>query len=672
MKSPRFFLGATLLFWGWQTDMLLLGALMALVIESTWLIHWRWNFSDKDFNRIADLCALIFMVILGYRFAMDRSSSTLLDLLQIMPIPFFPLLACQHYGAIGGVDTSALFYSSRQRRRENPNLPRNVLDISLPYALACVLSASAANARATFFVGFLVLSVWALWKTRPRRFGLKVWIPLMIVAIGAGYASQHGLKNLQTMVEQAVLDWYESSHETKEDAYKTLTSLGEMGRLKLSHHIVIRILSKPGDFVPGLLRSAAYNSYFSGNWVARDASFAPVAHDHVRDLWFYGEAPDFSREITMSMYLKDGTGLLSLPHGAYEIQGMKARNLERNPYGAVVVDLAPDLAVFSVKYGDSAGRIKPPGPEDLRIPVEIASAISLQVRSLDLPGKTPREKIRAIQGYFFPRFKYSLELLDKGDRETALERFLLDTKKGHCEYFATATVLLLREAGVPARYATGFAVMEAGPEGQWIVRARHAHAWALAYVDGKWVDIDTTPGEWAEEEKQGESHFQGLYDAVSNLWWRISMGRLEGPDTSQGVKDFLLLSLIPLLAFLAWRLFIKERVGTKNEGLKAASVFPGKDSEFYQIEKTLASRGYGRQPGENLSLWHDRLDRDYPGAMGPDTLRVIIGLHYQYRFDPLGLNKNDRQRLATLAKEWLDGYDKFFETGKERNNHADI
>ncbi|MBT8330725.1 MAG: transglutaminase-like domain-containing protein, partial [Deltaproteobacteria bacterium] len=39
-----------------------------------------------------------------------------------------------------------------------------------------------------------------------------------------------------------------------------------------------------------------------------------------------------------------------------------------------------------------------------------------------------------------------------------IENFLTRSRSGHCEYFATATVLLLRQAGIPARYARGYSV----------------------------------------------------------------------------------------------------------------------------------------------------------------------------------------------------------------------
>ena len=43
---------------------------------------------------------------------------------------------------------------------------------------------------------------------------------------------------------------------------------------------------------------------------------------------------------------------------------------------------------------------------------------------------------------------------------TKVAEFLLKTRAGHCEHFATATTMLLRAAGVPTRYAVGYSVQE--------------------------------------------------------------------------------------------------------------------------------------------------------------------------------------------------------------------
>lgn len=73
--------------------------------------------------------------------------------------------------------------------------------------------------------------------------------------------------------------------------------------------------------------------------------------------------------------------------------------------------------------------------------------------------------------------------------------FLTESHQGYCVHFATATVLLLRSAGIPARYVTGYAVD--GPAGQWNkVTQDDAHAWVEVYADGGgWVPVDPTPAD---------------------------------------------------------------------------------------------------------------------------------------------------------------------------------
>jgi hypothetical protein len=52
MKTPPLLLGACLLFWGWQTDIPLVGAVMALVLEGSRAMGWRWELGDDDFGRL--------------------------------------------------------------------------------------------------------------------------------------------------------------------------------------------------------------------------------------------------------------------------------------------------------------------------------------------------------------------------------------------------------------------------------------------------------------------------------------------------------------------------------------------------------------------------------------------------------------------------------------------
>jgi transglutaminase-like putative cysteine protease len=66
-------------------------------------------------------------------------------------------------------------------------------------------------------------------------------------------------------------------------------------------------------------------------------------------------------------------------------------------------------------------------------------------------------------------------------------------RRGHCQYFATSAVLLLRRAGFQARCVAGFASDEVS-EGAVVFRALHAHAWLeVVNSKGSWQRVDATP-----------------------------------------------------------------------------------------------------------------------------------------------------------------------------------
>ncbi len=93
-------------------------------------------------------------------------------------------------------------------------------------------------------------------------------------------------------------------------------------------------------------------------------------------------------------------------------------------------------------------------------------------------------------------FSYDLKWPGSRGKMDPVEFFLTQRKSGHCELFASALALLLREAGVPARYITGVVCFEPHPSGRYYVaRVRNAHAWVEAYdrQEKRWVLLDATP-----------------------------------------------------------------------------------------------------------------------------------------------------------------------------------
>lgn len=106
----------------------------------------------------------------------------------------------------------------------------------------------------------------------------------------------------------------------------------------------------------------------------------------------------------------------------------------------------------------------------------------------------------AVADYLRREGTYSLELEDLPKGEDVVEFFLDNDMEGFCEHFASAGTLLLRELGVPARYATGYVVWQsdfAGGTGEYeaTVLDSAAHAWTEIYLENYgWVPIEMTPG----------------------------------------------------------------------------------------------------------------------------------------------------------------------------------
>lgn len=70
--------------------------------------------------------------------------------------------------------------------------------------------------------------------------------------------------------------------------------------------------------------------------------------------------------------------------------------------------------------------------------------------------------------------------------------FLEESETGYCVHYATATVVLLRAAGIPARYVEGYLTNTVAGETV-TVTGLNAHAWAEYYIAGiGWIPLEST------------------------------------------------------------------------------------------------------------------------------------------------------------------------------------
>ncbi|WP_201496288.1 transglutaminaseTgpA domain-containing protein [Rubrivivax sp. A210] len=133
----------------------------------------------------------------------------------------------------------------------------------------------------------------------------------------------------------------------------------------------------------------------------------------------------------------------------------------------------------------------------------------------------------------------------------AIDEFWLDRKLGFCEHFASAFVIVMRALDVPARIVTGYQGTDPAPvDGWWIVRQRHAHAWAEIWQAGSgWQRVDPTAAVAPDRVRRGRSlaappglvagaintldpnllaALRGAWEAANNRWNQWVLGYARG------------------------------------------------------------------------------------------------------------------------------------------------
>jgi hypothetical protein len=645
-------MAGALLFWGWENGLMLWGALLAAALEGARLTRTRWEFSNADLNRIADLCwALVVGAALLLYSTEENRLLFVFKLAQWLPVCFCPLMLAQAYGNRATMPLSVFWWLLR--RSPANQTARNSYNISYCYFAFCLLAASASTeANRFFYPGVTLLVALALTSARPRRVSLAAWVVLLALAATASQFSHRELRQVQNAMEGMLGGWIADFFRAPPDPLECQTRIGHQGRIPQSGKIALRLRPEPGALVPPLLREATWDAYRRDTWLASNNDFSMASagnNETVRLL----PANTISIRVEIARYYENGKGILALPHGTFEIDDVPAI-VETNCLGVTRIDSGPGLLDMRASFGPVRSFDSPPCERDLAVPREERNALAQVTAKLELEKMTDRQKIRAIERFFTTNFYYSLNVPRHHDlTNTPLGYFLTRSHTGHCEYFATATVLLLRQAGVPARYVTGYAVKESERHGDtYLVRDRDAHAWALAYRSdngGFWEQIDTTPPGLDKTEAEQPPWWEPASDSLSNLYFQFSKWRWN----KTSYAHYTTWLLVPMILYLIGRILFTQRRQHPASGLDDAAhrpPWPGLDSELYLINRQLEAAQLSRLPNEPLRSWQQRLELAFPDSA---RLRRIFHLHRSLRFDPLGLKKDDRETLRSEAQRWL-------------------
>ena len=626
----------SLLVWGWLNQNVLVSIVIILLLASRFVNSWRWTLKVEQFYRIGDFVTVLFVLAMLYFSVVHTEQRPVFIILEWLPIFFLPIMLTQLYSINNQLPIGILFYSMRKRERVS------YLDFKFPYAAICLLGAGAVHDTSLTYFGISIAIFCAiLWTVRSKNSLVIVWLVVISLAVVLSFFGQQGLRHLHTIVEEQSVEWL-SDWQT--DPFKSMTSIGDIGELKLSNKIEFRVKAEQ----PLLLMQSSYDRYLGKSWFASKRIFS--------------DKPNYSKveksaeikQLEIFQSRKRAT-VLALPSGTVDIKGLEGGQLQYTPLGAVKLTDAPDYVNYQVFY--TGQTIAEAHDFDLQLPEQHLSWIVKIKQQLKLENKSPTVIARTIKQFFQQNYYYSLFLGEEPNAEKALETFMLKRKAGHCEYFAVASTLLLRSYGIPARLANGYAMDEFNESEQmYIVRRRHAHAWSIAYINGIWQEVDSTPSQWLSMEEEQVDLWQPVYDVFSSLYFSYKQWRYQLlTDTQNDNKEILLVIVGGLLLILLWRLLVsRKHLITRQSNQKELACFdyPGKDSELYQIEQVLLGTASARLNNEPITVWAKRIN--------DSELYVIGKMHYQYRFDNSHFSIEDRRKLKLKVRQW-------FVVLKERN-----
>jgi hypothetical protein len=145
----------------------------------------------------------------------------------------------------------------------------------------------------------------------------------------------------------------------------------------------------------------------------------------------------------------------------------------------------------------------------LQLPGTTPSRVLDLAQELTRGIETPYQKAVAIQDYL-RTLEYTLDIEAPPDGTDGVDYFLFESKKGYCQYFASAMAVLLRASGVPSRMVAGYGPGELMEQYEpsdimghgsavwqdWrdAFAVENSHAWCEAFFPGYgWIPFEPSP-----------------------------------------------------------------------------------------------------------------------------------------------------------------------------------
>lgn len=467
----------------------------------------------------------------------------------------------------------------------------------------------------------------------------------------------------------------EYGREQEVSGFSGELTLGELGEIKNNYEVVFN--AEVRDHQGGLQRGPFYFrgialDHFDGNrWTAVDTSSQAIAPElPTLDEGLAGPGQLYVRILMEPFRANAGQGggvpLFSMSDVERVVSDERVWRDTRAGYRfdaeprrrEYALYVRPPLQVpgksIRVPRRVRATALQLPSDLDPRI-AELAHQVAGEVED-------PWAKTARLEQYLHDAYDYTL-IPETGNVGQPLSIFLFDSRRGHCEYFATALAVMLRSEGVPARIVNGFYTDEFNPVGGFTVaRQAHAHSWVEAWIQGRWVRFDATPAGVMSPPAGGlsqivdalEARWYGLivdYDLAAQLSGVRSVGRAlgpqEGPQESPLPAEAVGAGVVALgfgSVFLALGLVMRRLVGARTRTRRLTGV----EAVHARARKLVARRGWEvptALPPVEAAQWLRKAAGDEAAP-----LEELAWLHYRALYTGQeGTEQQARDLLRALA-----------------------
>lgn len=646
----------------------MIGILLILLVEGPHWLKFRWEFDETSFGRAWQLTT-VGLLISGVLIVLDSGARVAMpNLLSWLPALLIPMQFVQSFGLKDSIPLNTFSFLAKYRRKRNLRLGLTEAVIHINFGNVYFVSTMVAATLGAwadswvFLPGVIVLTGWMLLAaSRSRPLSLLV---ALSIAGGIAVVGQFGLRKLDEILSSSGPASYQF------DPNSTSTRIGKPGPILQSPDVVWRLSPENKKLTPPLLRTASYNNYHLGTWkcyptgemLFKDLDIPSVGETSSRLL---AQNLDKAAQIqaldaSLPRFILRGSAAaetpLALPGDASSLRDFELDGVERNSFGTVRVFPKHSIIEGSVLWkGATNPESQPFFPEDLDLPLKDRPTFQKIIQELQLDTQpTLAAKLATLRAWFCENFTYSKNPTIFASSQvvtnpSAIVQFLTTARAGHCEYFASASALLLREAGIPTRYATGYAVMELDVKRkEFIIRGTHSHAWCRVWDDEqkRWIDFDTTPGSWIAGISPANSKTQRFNDELKRLRENFFLWRNK-PNNRLAVTLGMTSIGLALVAFIVKRLWKSKR---RMNATSRSNGYTGtvRQTPLNALERIAEKHLGPRQPGQPFGSWIMRLSQRLPDSR---TLVDAVELHQRLRFDPEPVAEVERKRLEEMARQ---------------------